>query len=339
VRKGSWLRALADLRTSAQTSPAARVGLVAAVVALLALGALGLAGRERVVLDDRQLSTRGLIMLFAVVLVAGFILIVVALATQGGGPPRKEAPKRTSLLARVIQLLVMIGLLYLLLRHADELKDLFNQRGEPEPGGPPPGMVGGEGGAPDAGAEGAGRPPSWSWPVVAMAGLVLAAVVAALTWLARRPGAESTAATAEGDPTAAEVQHMVAAGLAALAEVDEPRAAVIGAYAAMEEALARQGVARAVTDTPSDLLARTIRAGLLTSTGEAAARELAGLFARARFSRRALPADARLAAVAALDRLQSELRAQAERRAREVAMGRGAAGHEDAGASQGRARS
>ncbi|MEQ7007527.1 DUF4129 domain-containing protein [Actinopolymorpha sp. B17G11] len=338
MRKGSRFRALADLRTSAQTNPAARVGVVAAVVALLALGALGLDGRERITLDDRQLSTRGLVMLFAAVLVAGLVLIVVALATQSGGPPRGVEPKRTSLVARVVQLLVLVGLLYLLLRHADELKDLFNQRGEPDAGGRPPGAPGGEGAA-DPGADGAGRPPSWSWPVVAMAGLLLAAVVGTLTWVARLSGLESTQ-VGDGDPTADEVQHMVAAGLAALADVDEPRAAVIGAYAAMEEALAHQGVARGATDTPSDLLARTIRAGLLTSTGEAAARELAGLFERARFSRRALPADARLAAVAALNRLQAELRAQADRRAQAELRARAERhARDDAAAHEDRARS
>jgi hypothetical protein len=310
VRKRSRLRSLTDFRVAAAGSPAGRVGLVAAVVALLALGALGLGGRERIALDDRRLSTQGLVLLFVAVLVAGLVLLVVALVSQSGGPPGQVSPKRTSLLSRIIQGLVLVGLLYLLLRHADELKDLFNQRGEPE-GGRPPVMPGGEGG-PDPGS-GAGQPPSWSFPVAALAGLLLAAVVVTLTWVRRR--ADVAAASTSDDPTPEEVQHVVAAGLAALSDVDEPRAAVIGAYAAMEEALAGQGVPRGATDTPADLLARTVRAGLLTSTGEDAARELSGLFERARFSRRPLPPDARLVAVTAFNRLQAELRAQADQRA------------------------
>ncbi|MGH3487176.1 MAG: DUF4129 domain-containing protein [Actinopolymorphaceae bacterium] len=309
MRKRSRLRSLTDFRVAAAGSPAGRVGLVAAVAALLALGALGLGGRERITLDDRRLSTQGLVLLFVAVLVAGLVLLVVALVSQSGGPLGQVSPKRTSLLSRIIQGLVLVGLLYLLLRHADELKDLFNQRGEPDEGGRPPVMPGGEGG-PDPGS-GAGQPPSWSFPVAAMAGLLLAAVVVTLTWVRRR--ADVAAASTSDDPTPEEVQHVVAAGLAALSDVDEPRAAVIGAYAAMEEALAGQGVARGATDTPADLLARTVRAGLLTSTGEDAARELSGLFERARFSRRRLPPDARLVAVAAFNRLQAELRAQAAR--------------------------
>ena len=49
-------------------------------------------------------------------------------------------------------------------------------------------------------------------------------------------------------------------GRSALRTVDDARAAIIACYVAMENSLAERGAARAVADTPDELLARATRA-------------------------------------------------------------------------------
>ena len=73
--------------------------------------------------------------------------------------------------------------------------------------------------------------------------------------------------------------------------------------------LADQGAARGAADTPDELLARVISAGIVRG---AAARRLTGLFYEARFSTHPLGRAERDAASAALDELAAELGASAE---------------------------
>jgi hypothetical protein len=115
------------------------------------------------------------------------------------------------------------------------------------------------------------------------------------------------------------LRDAVESGRAAFTEFDDTRAAIIACYVAMEGSLAERGTARAVADTPDELLSRATQTGLVHGP---AARTLTGLFYEARFSSRPLAAGQRETARQALDELAAEL---AERRPRETAP-RGADG-------------
>jgi len=138
--------------------------------------------------------------------------------------------------------------------------------------------------------------------------LALVAAVAISVWWAarlRRP-ALSAAMPAEVDPE--DLREAVESGRVALAELDDARAAIIACYLAMERSLAERGTARGAADTPDELLARAVSAGIVHGT---AARRLTALFYEARFSTHPLGRGERDAASAALDEIAAELAAGA----------------------------
>jgi uncharacterized protein DUF4129 len=105
-----------------------------------------------------------------------------------------------------------------------------------------------------------------------------------------------------------EPRALVAAGardaLEAAAIPADPRAAVLVAYARMEAALARAGLARRASEAPREYLSR-LEAGL--GGGRAPAARLTGLFERARFSAHPIGEDVRRDALGALDALRADL--------------------------------
>ena len=139
-------------------------------------------------------------------------------------------------------------------------------------------------------------------------GLLVVALVAAVAisiwWSSRlrRPAAPLVIV----DTSAEDLREAVESGRAALAELDDARAAIIACYVAMERSLAERGTQRSVADTPDELLARAVAAG--TVRGPAASR-LTALFYEARFSTHPVAARQRAAASAALDELAGELAA------------------------------
>jgi hypothetical protein len=139
---------------------------------------------------------------------------------------------------------------------------------------------------------------------VAIAALV-AAVVISIWWSARlrRPAEPPELTDLASDSE--DLRDAVASGRAALAELDDARAAIIACYLAMERSLAERGTARAVADTPDELLARAVATGIARGT---AARRLTALFYEARFSSHPLGPGQREAARRALDELAAELR-------------------------------
>ena len=137
--------------------------------------------------------------------------------------------------------------------------------------------------------------------------VIVAAVAISLWWAARlRPALPRLLPDAAD---ADELREAVESGRLAFAELDDARAAIIACYVAMERSLADQGAARGAADTPDELLARVISAGIVRG---AAARRLTGLFYEARFSTHPLGRAERDAASAALDELAAELGAGAE---------------------------
>lgn len=309
MRKRRALGRFRNAGTVATSGAGATAGAVAVVVALLALGALGLLWQDSIALDARRLSGRTLLIAAGIVLGIGLALTLVAIALSGGrgAGPQGKPRKPMSMVAVVLTFAVLALLLWLM---RDRLADLFGAAGKSPERPPREG-----GGAPPPGAEPPPPQTTWSWSVAIAAGFVLGLLTAVGYLFARRVEAADAADTDE-PPTVEDVQRVVAAGRAALSDLDEPRAAVIRSYAAMESALADLGLSRRVADTPSDLLTRAERAGLFGTGGAAAAHDLAELFQRARFSHRELPPDARLAAVDALNRLEGELRRTAAAQAR-----------------------
>jgi hypothetical protein len=139
-------------------------------------------------------------------------------------------------------------------------------------------------------------------------GLLIAAIVAAVVisiWWSTRLRRPAAPLVIE-DVSAEELREAVAQGRAALAGIDDARAAIIACYVAMERSLAERGTARAVADTPDELLSRAVASGAVR--GGAAGR-LTTLFYEARFSTHPLSAGQRDAASAALDELAAELAA------------------------------
>ena len=140
--------------------------------------------------------------------------------------------------------------------------------------------------------------------------LLIIALLAALglsIWWARRlsrvlsvapalPGAEAG--------TSEELREAVASGRAAMAALDDARAAIIACYEAMERRLAQRGAARGAAGTPDELLRQATSQQIIRGTG---ARELTTLFYEARFSTHELGPATRDAATRALDDLAAEL--------------------------------
>ena len=137
--------------------------------------------------------------------------------------------------------------------------------------------------------------------------VVILAAIAVSIWYATRSRAAAPAPVFVEDTTEEELREAVAEGQAALAELEDDRAAIIAAYAAMERRLAERGTARGAADTPDELLARAVASG--TVRGAAAGR-LTSLFYEARFSTHPLASGQREAAGAAFDELAAELGAK-----------------------------
>ena len=137
---------------------------------------------------------------------------------------------------------------------------------------------------------------------------LLGAVVLSIWWARRfRPAGESgdDEFIAE-DPE--DLREAVESGRSALLTIDDARAAIIACYLAMEASLAERGAARAIADTPDELLARAQATGIVRGT---AAARLTALFYEARFSSHPLDRSQRDAAAQALDELAAAL-AEAE---------------------------
>jgi hypothetical protein len=138
-------------------------------------------------------------------------------------------------------------------------------------------------------------------------GLLVLAIVAAVAvsiWWSTRLRRPAAPLVIEDVVTPGQLREAVAEGRAALAAVDDARAAIIACYVAMERSLADRGTARGTADTPDELLARAVAAG--TVRGAAASR-LTALFYEARFSTHPLEGGQRERAGAALDALAAEL--------------------------------
>jgi hypothetical protein len=141
------------------------------------------------------------------------------------------------------------------------------------------------------------------WPLLALFAALAIAAVALTSYRRHRPRlrpAPDEAADATAEPLAA----ALAAGERALHEDSDPRAAIIGCYAAMERSLADAGSPPRLADTPAEVLGRATASGLVRS---AWAGTLTGLFRRARYSSHPMTEADRAAAIGALTQVQADL--------------------------------
>jgi hypothetical protein len=231
------------------------------------------------------------------------VCLLVALIIRGARAPREAvlAAQLRKILRYVIVIgLVAIPLTYVLTKHAPPLRPIKPPKinatspaklNVTHPGGPAAGAI----------------------IVMVILGLLVAAaliyVVVRLlrgrVWRGFGRMGPGLAIEAEVGDDESDLREAVESGQSALRRFDDARAAIIACYAAMEESLAQAGTARAVADTPDELLARAAGRGLVR-TGAAA--RLTGLFYEARFSSHPMPAAQRDEAEQALAELADSLR-------------------------------
>ena len=179
-----------------------------------------------------------------------------------------------------------------------------------------------------------GTGPPFHFPLApVLYGLLIIALITALAfsiwWGRRLAAAAARPAAVPGDlaEDAEGLREAVASGRAAMADLDDARAAIIACYAAMERSLAERGAERGAAGTPDELLRRAVRSGLLSAGsaggnnaggnhaggnsagGNSAAGTLTALFYEARFSTHPLGPGQRAAAAGALDALAAEIAA------------------------------
>jgi uncharacterized protein DUF4129 len=293
-------------RTPARTRSAWRVAAVAVLLALTAAGLRSrgpfshapdraLAGASGAVLATALAATEG------VALVA-FVLVLVLARPRRKPKPDEDEPPRPPFpwWAKALAVLASAAVL------ATPLAVLFTRGTRPRTGPPPA--------RPGAAASGAAAPPRLPapahgspWPLIAGMLVALLLLVALTVWSGRtrrRPARDRD----RGSRLA--LGESLDAGLAALAGTlspNDPRAAIIACYAAMERGFAAAGSAPVAADTPAEVLARAAGAGLVQS---GSAHQMAGLFRRARYSSEPMTGADSAAAAAALDQMRADLAAQ-----------------------------
>ncbi|SEN98008.1 DUF4129 domain-containing protein [Actinacidiphila rubida] len=155
---------------------------------------------------------------------------------------------------------------------------------------------------------------AWLLRVMLDVGISLLAVVVVLAgivlWrhLTRFSDPDAPADQGPPDDEQSRLARAVDSGHRALMDGDDPRAAVIACYAAMEASLAGSGVARRASDSPQDLLERAVAGGLPAAP---AAAELTALFREARYSTHPMDGGHRDRAAAALAEIADGLRVRA----------------------------
>jgi hypothetical protein len=144
--------------------------------------------------------------------------------------------------------------------------------------------------------------PQFQWLPVILVGSLVLGIGGAMVLMSARRQRELLAAT----PISETVDEVLAETLDDLRREQDPRKAVIGAYAKMERTLAARGVPRRESEAPVEYLTRIL--DVVSASGHSV-RRLTGLFARARYSPHEIDAKMKEDAIDALTGLRAELAA------------------------------
>lgn len=296
-------------------SPRARIALLALLVAgAVVLVRVPAADRPQPEARRRQAGDADEAFAVVMLLVVPALALLIFAALRYGRRPRprqhlddRQLPSwRQALFALTALVLVAVvfGLLARLTRPERQVQDGRTRRGDgqgaPESTPPPtrPRSPAEDGSAFDFDL--------WSGVLVLLFAALLVASV--LSSRGRRPTGPPP--EDEPPPPGPIEPPLVEAVRRALSTVDrsggDPRATIIGCYAAMEQALAAApGAEPRPADTPSDVLRRATDAGQVQADSGA---RLVGLFAEARYSSHPMTEDDRAAAAGTLRRILHDLR-------------------------------
>jgi Domain of unknown function (DUF4129) len=221
-----------------------------------------------------------------VLFLAGIVLLIIRLiwAREGGRPLQR---RRSSLWWLLLLPLMVLGLAKIL---------RMRQRVAPP-------RATATNAATDAAGAVAHHPQGNPWPLLVLFAALAIAAIALTSYRRRRPTLRR-APDSPVDATAAPLAAALAAGERALHEDSDPRAAIIGCYAAMERSLADARSPPRLADTPGEVLGRATASGLVRS---AWAGTLTALFRRARYSSHPMTEADRAAAIGALAQVQADL--------------------------------
>ena len=228
----------------------------------------------------------------AILAVGGLALFVARLVWMRRGGAGLQARKRRSIWWVLLLPIVVFGLSRIIAK-------LRGHAFAPRPG--THGLLGAR-----AGATGHTLPPGSSWPVLVLFAAAALAAGVLTVYRRRRSVAPTLRGLAPGP--APELAEALAAGARALHSEPDPRAAIIGCYAAMERTLADAGSPAQAADTPAEVLTRATAGGLVRS---AWAGTLTGLFRRARYSSHPMTEADRATAMGALAQVRADLGVEA----------------------------
>lgn len=293
ARRGSVLPSL-GLRTGALTA-------LLAVVALASRAGLG--GGTATAARSWANSTTNVVIVAALVLAAVTVVVLIyAFIGTGRGGKHKELLIGGRPQGSLGLKLLLLGLTALLAAAIVAVILI----GRSSPGGPAPALPASPVTTRPLSAPASARPHTTSgpllpwWLVVAMIAVAVAGTAAFLWWRPRRERAEARVA----EKRRARAREALDQSLAELDESTEPRAAVIRAYARMEQVLSEHELPRGASEAPREYMTRALSV-LGASAG--AAQRLTELYEEARFSRHAIDAGMRADAIATLQALRAEL--------------------------------
>ena len=284
------------------------LGVGVAVVALVAVVAVASGGSAPSGSIEAHRPSEGLLdtvlSLFVVAMVVCTVLVAVMLSFFGRYSADGPEPKRRSPVRSVITFVVTVALFALIARGlvgsgGSRLRSLGRSQDAPGAGS-------GDGSSPRY------EPEFAVWPVV---GVTVLAALAALAWWLSVRGSRSTRTPAEATPREA-LADVLAITLDDLRAEQDPRRAVIGAYARMERALAASGLPRGPSEAPEEYLGRVLHE---IAVSPRAARRLTALFAWARFSGHDVRPEMKDEAIDVLERVQDEIAAADAARVAELA--------------------
>jgi hypothetical protein len=144
--------------------------------------------------------------------------------------------------------------------------------------------------------------PQFRWLPMILVGSLVLGIGGAMVFMSARRQRELVAAT----PIRETVDEVLAETLDDLRREQDPRKAVIGAYAKMERTLAARGIPRRESEAPVEYLTRILE--VVSASGHSV-RRLTGHFAKARFSPHEIDAQMKEDAIDALTGLRAELAA------------------------------